>query len=122
MKIRIKGNSIRYRLTRPEVEIFCKTGFFTETTVFGEGIFTYTLQANYEVNELNACLGDNTITMYFPGAEKDNWAHNAKVGFEHSMQLNNGTALFLLVEKDFVCLDETIEDQSNNYPRSNGKK
>jgi hypothetical protein len=30
--------------------------------------------------------------------------------------MENGKELFLLLEKDFVCLDETIEDQSDNYP------
>jgi hypothetical protein len=27
--------------------------------------------------------------------------------------------LFLLIEKDFVCLDNTFEDQSDNYPNPN---
>jgi hypothetical protein len=28
-------------------------------------------------------------------------------------------SLYLLVEKDFVCLDETSEDQSDNYENPN---
>ena len=39
-----------------------------------------------------------------------------KVGFSHIFVLNSGTKLKLLVEKDFVCMDETVEDQSDNYP------
>jgi hypothetical protein len=34
-----------------------------------------------------------------------------RIGFE-----NNYGGLFLLVEKDFTCLDEVAEDQSDNYP------
>ncbi len=34
-----------------------------------------------------------------------------EVGFE-----NEQGKLFLLVEKDFTCLDNVSEDQSDNYP------
>jgi len=30
-----------------------------------------------------------------------------------------GVQLHLLLEKDFVCLDNTAEDQSDNYPNPN---
>ena len=40
-------------------------------------------------------------------------------GFQHKQALSNGKELFLLVEKDFVCLDNTFEDQSDNYPNPN---
>jgi hypothetical protein len=40
-----------------------------------------------------------------------NWATTEKVGFEET----NGP-LYLLVEKDFKCLDNVAEDQSDNYP------
>jgi hypothetical protein len=35
------------------------------------------------------------------------------------MEIGNDKYLFLLVEKDFVCLDNTVEDQSDNYPNPN---
>jgi hypothetical protein len=35
------------------------------------------------------------------------------------MPLGNGQSLKLLLEKDFVCLDHTDEDQSDNYPNPN---
>lgn len=41
------------------------------------------------------------------------------VGFNNKMPLDNGEHLFLLVEKDFVCLDNTFEDQSDNFPNPN---
>ena len=33
--------------------------------------------------------------------------------------IGKGKDLFLLIEKDFVCLDHTFEDQSDNYPNPN---
>jgi hypothetical protein len=39
------------------------------------------------------------------------WEDTDKVGFEETA----GT-IYLLVEKDFKCLDNVAEDQSDNYP------
>ena len=116
MKIRIKGNSVRYRLTKTEVEIFCSTGYFTEQTKFKNSIFSYALKAKENIAELDADFTNGTITLFFPLSEKDSWADSPKVGFQNTITLDDGEELFLLLEKDFACLDETIEDQSDNYP------
>jgi hypothetical protein len=39
------------------------------------------------------------------------WDSTDRVGFEYQDK-----DLFLLVEKDFKCLDNVAEDQSDNYP------
>ena len=54
-----------------------------------------------------------------PDAIAKEWVESNEVGFQHKLQLENGTELFLLIEKDFVCLDNTFEDQSDNYPNPN---
>jgi hypothetical protein len=43
MKIRIKGNSLRYRLTRPEVEQFGQTGYIEEKIDFVGNSLYYSL-------------------------------------------------------------------------------
>jgi hypothetical protein len=111
MKIRIKGNSLRYRLTRTEVESFCSTGYFEESTNFGSGQLIYALQ-QYDQSELSAAFEGNKITMFMPKAMAAEWAETDRVGFE----TKRDSPLFLLVEKDFVCIDNTVEDQSDNYP------
>lgn len=116
MKIRIKGNTIRYRLTKSEVETFSKTGLFTEHTNFASAPFSYALKAKKGISGLEADFDQQTITVYFPDAEKSDWATNTRVGFESNYKTLTGAELFILVEKDFVCMDETIEDQSDNYP------
>ena len=45
MKIRIKGNSVRVRLTRSEVDHFAETGYLEESTEFGNSHFLYALQS-----------------------------------------------------------------------------
>ncbi|SDR02539.1 DUF7009 family protein [Flagellimonas zhangzhouensis] len=116
MKIRIKGDSIRFRLTKTEVETFCSTGVFSETTHFGNSEFTYKLQAKDGITSMEAEFSNNTITLFVPKYECSNWATSDKVGYQNMMSLKNSKELSLLLEKDFACLDNTTEDQSDNYP------
>lgn len=116
MKIRIRGNSIRYRLTKPEVDTFCKTGCLMQTTDFGDNMFTYVLQVSDTVEAIDAQFKDHTITLFLEKAKSIDWNTSSRVGFSHTVKKTNGTMLSLLVEKDFVCMDETEEDQSDNYP------
>jgi len=44
------------------------------------------------------------------------WAANEVVGYEHNMDIGNGKQLYLLLEKDFKCIDAPpSEDQSDNF-------
>lgn len=116
MKIRIKGNSVRFRLTKTEVETFCETGKVSENTSFGDKTLTYTLESKQGIKVLEANYIKDSITLYLPIEQANGWATNTKVGFNNNVAWNNEQALSLLVEKDFTCLDNTIEDQSDNYP------
>lgn len=116
MKIRIKGNSVRFRLTKTEVATFCQAGIYTETTHFNTQTFTYTLKAK-ETKEILECdFNGNAITMYLSHDEQSKWAKSYRVSYESVIKLSNGKELSLLLEKDFVCLDDRGEDESDNYP------
>jgi hypothetical protein len=113
MKIRIKGNSLRYRLTKTEVEHFTESGYIEESINFGKQALIYALEKTNNTL-LSATLNNNKITFLMPDIMVTEWALTNKVGFEGFDE-----DLFLLVEKDFVCLDNTTEDQSDNYPNPN---
>jgi hypothetical protein len=113
MKIRIKGNSLRYRLSKTEVELFIKEGYIQECIYFGAIPLVYALRSTLG-GELNATFYNNKITLLMPDTMVNAWANTECVGFE-----SNTTALYLLVEKDFMCLDNVLEDQSDNYPNPN---
>jgi hypothetical protein len=114
MKIRIKGNSLRYRLTRSEVERLAATGCVEERINFGEATLVYSLRTTSQLRLL-ASFKDNRITVYLPASMSNEWASTGKVGFNERVPLGAET-LVLLVEKDFTCLDNIEEDQSDNYP------
>lgn len=114
MKIRIKGNSVRLRLSKSEVDEFGSKGYYEEQTQFGAATLTYALKTT-DAAEMSADMKENTITMYLPKAQADEWTGTQKVGFDANMKLPDGNELYLLLEKDFQCLDNSIEDQSDNY-------
>lgn len=117
MKIRIKGNSIRIRLSRTEVSNFGKIGYIEEHTEFGGGVLlTYALSRTTEGTGLTAVCLNNKITMYMPADMAAKWVDTEEVGFSNNMEIGEGKSLFLLLEKDFKCIDSSVpEDQSDNY-------
>lgn len=120
MKIRIKGNSIRFRLTRTDMTNFEKEGFLEERTEFPNGtIFYYVLQHTTETEAMNADYSDNTITIQVPDHIAAQWTGTEIVGFSHEITLPTGRILGLLIEKDFACLDHSKEDQSDMYVNPN---
>lgn len=116
MKIRIKGNSVRIRLSRPETDQLATSGYLEEKTSFATGTLTYALQSKDGIDNLDAGFTNNTITLYVPATIATAWAGNNTVGYSHTLSLPDGNSLFLLLEKDFKCIDSDVtEDQSDNF-------
>ena len=119
MKIRIQGNSIRVRLSRPEVEKLSRDSYIEEKTFFGNNSFCYALKQDVLINALSATYSDNNMTMYVPKAFLEKWPENNVVGIDSEMPVGKTETLYLLLEKDFKCLDNVAEDQSDNYENPN---
>tara|TARA_Y100001968_G_scaffold307582_1_gene325514 strand:- start:646 stop:1014 length:369 start_codon:yes stop_codon:yes gene_type:complete len=116
MKIRIKGNTIRFRLTQSEVRQLSETGTVTETTPFGPTTFSYQVALHPNISLLQANYTADRITLMVPDSMGKTWFHDENVGFENQMALSEGNTLHLLLEKDFTCLENRSEDESDNYP------
>jgi hypothetical protein len=119
MKLRIKGNSLRLRLTKTEVGKLADTGYLEEQTLFAGNKLVYALLSVDSGNELSATLDANKITMFVPHELIKDWPQNNVVGFNASMTVSENETLYLLLEKDFVCIEETMEDQSDHYGNPN---
>ncbi|MEO6759044.1 MAG: hypothetical protein ABIO24_06280 [Saprospiraceae bacterium] len=125
MKIRIKGNSIRYRLIQSEVRALADIGQIVEETRFGPDAsqtLRYAIETKADIEGLQADFSQNRITLYLPVQSAKSWPEDDRVGFEQEFQVTPDSTLFLLLEKDFVCLDEVAEDQSDNYPNPRYEK
>ena len=115
MKIRIQGNSIRIRLSKPEVARLAEEGNLIEKTSFGETSFRYCLKSKQDSSTLSATYDHDQITVFVPEKFLSDWAENNVVGFDAYMPVNETETLYLLLEKDFKCLDNVTEDQSDNF-------
>ncbi len=115
MKIRIKDNSIRFRLTQSEVSELGKNGSISSFTEFVDRPFIYAIEKTNDTT-LSAVFIENRIVMKMPEAMVEELVSTDTVGFDGQVG-----AVKLLVEKDFVCIDNTLEDQSDNYPNPNLK-
>ncbi|RXM53178.1 MULTISPECIES: DUF7009 family protein [unclassified Chryseobacterium] len=115
MKIRIKDNSIRFRLTQSEVSELGRSGIVSSFTEFVDRPFIYAIEKTKDA-VLSAAFIENRIVMKMPEAMVEEWISTDIVGFDGQAGL-----VKLLVEKDFVCIDNTLEDQSDNYPNPNLK-
>jgi hypothetical protein len=110
MKIRIKGNSLRFRLTKSDVAQLAEEGHLQEEIDFGSQQLYYAIKA-VEDDHLSSIFRENTIILFVPNDVIKELAETDKIGFE-----GKHGSLHLLVEKDFTCLDNVVEDQSDNYP------
>ena len=115
MKIRIQGNSIRIRLSKTEVDTLSDGGFLEDQTSFGNTSFIYRLKSKADQSALSATYEDHQITMYVPEKFLSDWPDNNIVGLDANMPVGETKTLYLLLEKDFKCLDNVSEDQSDNF-------
>ncbi len=116
MKLRIKGNTLRLRLSKSEVAKIGREGYVEDAIHFGANArLKYAMQVS-DVPSLSATMEHCTITVYLPKALAKTWVETEEVGFEANQPLENGESLYILVEKDFQCLTaRPNEDESDNY-------
>ena len=125
MKIRIRGNSLRFRLGRSEVQAFGLSGMIEERVEFGpppQIDFCYRLEKT-SGNEFLGSFNDGVITVRIPEMLVKHWVESDQTGLDGSQKLGEQTDLHILIEKDFVCLNaHNDEDQSDRYPHPKGEE
>ena len=118
MKIRILGNSIRLRLSQTEVKNLSEKNKVEEKTHFGntpDAIFIYSLEKK-KINEIGASLSGSHVQIFIPEKMANDWATSNEISLENNLLIGNGETLRLLIEKDFKCLTERGEDESDLFP------
>ena len=116
MKIRIKGNSIRLRLTKSDVQTLKETALVEEKTIINaEEVLKYSLVINENTEKISANFQGNKITVFLSKKEAAILIETDEITVEGHQENGQENGLFLLVEKDLQCLDTTSEDQSDMY-------
>jgi hypothetical protein len=117
MKLRIKGSSLRLRLTQGEVHSLETAGEVAEQVHFGGGArLTYRLRTDTQSREISATYGDNVIDIRVPKDAALTWSRTDQVTLCHAEPVADGE-LRVVIEKDWNCLaPRSDEDESDNFP------
>ena len=115
MKLRIKGNSLRLRLTKSEVSKLATEGIIEEHIGFVNNELTYSIVSSKTAHTITASFQGNAIRVIMPAMLSEDWPTNDIISFDEYLDENNQQSLYILIEKDFKCIDATTEDQSDNF-------
>jgi hypothetical protein len=117
MKLRIRGNSIRLRVTQSEVGKIKTTGLVEEKTDFPNGEdFIYQISIA-QTGNLSASFSNGKIEILLPQEIADNWADSDEVGIYGA----DGN-IQIAIEKDFKCLTPRQGDEDTDtfpHPKEN---
>ena len=118
MKLRIRDNSLRVRLTRGEVDSLRDHGLVAASTGFPGGReLQYLVESSPASVNAAAFYSDNVVTIRLPETAVLAWANSEQVSIAGEQRLDDGEQLSILVEKDFACLaPRDGEDESDMYP------
>jgi hypothetical protein len=117
MKLRIRSNSIRFRLTQSEVEKLKETGSVEEKTEFQNGqTLIYSISA-IETETLSAEFSNGKINLITPKSTIESWADSEEVGIYSTRE-----KIQISIEKDFKCLTPRQgEEDIDTFPHPKEK-
>lgn len=118
MKVRIKGNSIRIRVTRSELQRILTGEKLHDAIRFGiqpEASFGYALS----VAEIDAPVAveysDQTVSLRVARQVASAWGHESEVGIYATIPVSAGLYLDVMIEKDFACLDRSDAENADTF-------
>ena len=120
MKLRIQDNSIRFRLTRREVDALRDDGRVSAAVCFPDGAsLEYSVETSNLTGQPRASYSPASLVVQIPQAAARHWAATEEVSITGAEALESGQ-LSILVEKDFACLKPRPgEDESEMFPNPN---
>jgi hypothetical protein len=111
MKLRFQGNTLRLRLSQPEVERLGESGLVEEKVMIAPGqILSYSLQIS-PAGEVAASFVGGHLSIELPRALATTWIASGKTGIDAS-----SGSLRMLIEKDFKCLHRDGPEDAGAFP------
>jgi hypothetical protein len=117
MKLRLKGNSVRIRLDRRDLEALVDRGRIEDAVRFGPDLaFLYAVVLGPAPRDRpTASYGADRLTIRIAPEDAQGWHGSDRVGFNHEQAVEGGFVRVLL-EKDFACNDRPDgEEQDDAY-------
>jgi hypothetical protein len=119
MKLRIKGNSLRLRVTRPELDALERGGPVAEIIHFGPEAgqsLRYSLSAQAQAAPVAVTFEANAIAVILAQEQLEAWSKDDQVGVYAALEIGHASPLEVVVEKDFKCLDSRGEQDEDAFP------
>lgn len=123
MKVRIHKNSLRFRMSRSDVEQIRQTGTCSEALQFGAGSqLSYTLEASSHCKTISADYCEDRIRICVPLELVRSWADSDQVSLVQE-PLKSGE-LSVIIEKDFQCLHSSAgaSEDADAYPNPSARQ
>ncbi|WP_119079096.1 DUF7009 family protein [Chitinophaga alhagiae] len=115
MKIRIRGNSIRYRLDKADIAVLEARGKVEEHTRIGAHSLHFCVRSKEGLQAPAIQLEGPAVHLAVPATQIQAWTGTDLTGFDAVIINPDGSELKILVEKDFKCLTERGEDESQAF-------
>jgi hypothetical protein len=113
MKLRIQGNSLRFRLTQTEVACLHDSGRVESAVRFPAGReLRYSIVSSPDAADVSVDYECDAICVLVPRAVAAAWVESSQVSIVGSCHPN----IEVLIEKDFKCLHKPAERDPDAYP------
>ena len=119
MKLRIKGNSLRLRVTPSEVKQLLHDGAireYVQLTANSKDRLTYSVVSSLSALTTTVAYQLGNIAVSVPQIELERWAGGDDVGVYAEVALGGGQMLSVAIEKDFACLDLSDAENEDTFP------
>jgi hypothetical protein len=122
MKVRIKDNSLRFRVTQSELASLMAGGRLEQTIYFSpaeDSRLTYALEQQSSSSSTTLRYQPHEVAIVLSTAELKAWGESIQVGIYAAADLGSNGVLDLVVEKDFACLDLSDAENKDTFPNPN---
>ena len=123
MKLRIKDNSLRFRLLRSEVEALAASGRIEAYTLLGltnqADRISYAVEHDDRYQMIGAARVGDEIRVTVPTREVLEWAQGEAIGLYGEQPVYGTQTLTIVIEKDFACIDRDDADNSDTFENPN---
>lgn len=115
MKLRIKGDSVRLRVSPSEVARLLQGIRIEEAVHFApDATLVYSLEPS-SAEEISARYTGGEIAILVPASKIHDWGRGSEVGI-YAQTGTHASPLEVVIEKDFACLDKSEEENQDTFP------
>jgi hypothetical protein len=118
LKLRIKGNTLRLRVSRSEVAKLLAGDRVEDAVQFTsvlESRLSYGLEVTRQSKPVAIVWKPQSVTVLISQEQMKKWAIETEVGVYETVDLGSAGSLTVAIEKDFACLNGSDEENADSF-------